>query len=219
MGAISLQNGLARINLENCVECGTCKRAAECPTDAIREEQLDWPRSVRKFFSDPIAEHKDTRIPGRGTEEMKTNDVTGRFGYGEAGFSVELGRPVTGTTLRDVEKVMMTLARLNVDFEPMNPLTYLLKDKGTGELRDDVKDERVLSAIIEFKVSLQKVKDILKALQEIEGKVNTVFSVGIACRVNPEGSIPVISLIEESGLKVYPNGKTNIGLGRKPDFM
>ena len=86
MTAISLNNGLAIIDLEKCVECGTCKRVVDCPTDAITETPLEWPRSIRKFFSDPVSEHKETGIPGRGTEEMKTNDVTERFGYGEAGW-------------------------------------------------------------------------------------------------------------------------------------
>lgn len=216
MRSISLQDGLAAIDPERCVECGTCKRVAGCPTDAIEEEPLEWPRSVRKFFSDPIAEHKETQIPGRGTEEMKTNDVTGRFDYGEAGFSIELGRPVTGTTFKDIEKVAMAVAELHIDFEPMNPLTYLMKNKEKGEFRDDIKGERVLSAIIEFKVPLNKVKDVLRVLQEVEDDVDTVFSVGIACRVDPDGSVPLVSIIQEMGLKTYPNGKTNVGLGRRP---
>ncbi|MFQ6095847.1 MAG: 4Fe-4S ferredoxin, partial [Candidatus Bathyarchaeia archaeon] len=186
------------------------------PTDAIKETPLEWPRSLRRFFSNPVSEHKETGIPGRGTEEMKTNDVTGRFGYGEAGFSIELGRPSTGTTFRDIEKVSTALAGLRVDFEPQNPLTYLMKNKETGELRDDIKNERVLSAIIEFKVPLNKAEDVLRTLRDVTQDIDTVFSVGVACRVNPDGSIPVASIIEKVGLKMYPNGKTNVGLGRKP---
>lgn len=214
MGALSIEDGLAIIDLENCVECGTCRRVMICPTSAIVEEPLEWPRSVRRAFSNPLAVHKETRIPGRGTEEMKTNDVTGRFNYGVAGFSIELGRPVTGTTFREVEKVSTALAKLGIDFEPMNPLTSLMKDRETGELRDDVKGERVLSAIIEFMVQLNRLKEVLITLQDVENRVNTVFSVGIASRVNPDGSIPVTPVVKDTGIKVNPNGKINVGLGR-----
>lgn len=192
---------------------------AVCPTDAIKETPLEWPRSVRKFFSDPLSEHEETRIPGRGTEEMKTNDVTGRFGYSEAGFSIELGRPSAGTTFRDIEKVSKALSRLHLNFEPQNPLTYLMKNKETGELKDEIINERVLSAIIEFKVPLNKVEDVLKTLQEVARDIETIFSVGVACRVNPDGSIPVARIIENLGLAMRPNGKTNVGLGRKPSIV
>ena len=37
------------------------------------------PRSVRKFFSDLASEYKETRIPGRGTEEIPPDPI-----YGEA---------------------------------------------------------------------------------------------------------------------------------------
>jgi ferredoxin len=219
MDAISLENRLAKIILERCVECGTCKRMLVCPTDAIKETRLVWPRSIRRFFSDPLSEHKETGIPGRGTEEMKTNDVTERFDYGEAGFSIELGRPSTGAALRDIEKVSTALAKLNVEFEPQNPLTYLMKNKETGELRDDIRNERVLSAIIEFKVPLELVEIVLGTLQKVTENIGTVFSVGVACRVSPDGSIPVATIIEKAGLRMYPNGKTNVGLGYKPSLQ
>jgi hypothetical protein len=52
-----------------------------------------------------------TGVGGRGTEEIKTNDVTGRIGEGEAGIVVELGRPGVGARIRDVERVAMALLR------------------------------------------------------------------------------------------------------------
>ena len=33
--------------------------------------------------------HESTGVHGRGTEEVKTNDVSGRVGPGEAGFTIE----------------------------------------------------------------------------------------------------------------------------------
>ena len=67
-----------------------------CPTDAITEPQLTWPRIVRRAFSDPIVPHESTGVHGRGTEEVKTNDITRRVGPGDAGFTVEFGRPTVG---------------------------------------------------------------------------------------------------------------------------
>ena len=81
LGAIHL-NDVSEIDQEVCVECGDCIRADVCPTDAFIYEAQPWPRSVREAFSNPLAEHKETRIPGRGTEEMKTNDVRGIYGRG-----------------------------------------------------------------------------------------------------------------------------------------
>ena len=92
LGAIHM-NDVAEINQEICVECGNCRRAEVCPTDAFIYEAQPWPRSVREAFSNPLAEHKETRVPGRGTEEMKTNDVRGLYGRGIIGVAAELGRP------------------------------------------------------------------------------------------------------------------------------
>ena len=54
-----------------------------CPTSAITPDDLSWPRVVRRAFSDPIVTHESTGVHGRGTEEVKTNDVTNRVGVGE----------------------------------------------------------------------------------------------------------------------------------------
>jgi len=53
--------------------------------------------------------HKKTDIAGRGTAEMKTNDITGRVKRG-GGVAVELGRPGVGTRFTDVEKVSREIA-------------------------------------------------------------------------------------------------------------
>ena len=53
----------------------------------------------------PLKIHPETRIPGRGTEEMKTNEVTGRYRRGMYGMAFELGRPGVGARFHDVEKV------------------------------------------------------------------------------------------------------------------
>ena len=47
-----------------------------CPTAAFAPEDLVWPRIVRRAFSDPRVPHESTGVEGRGTEEVKTNDVS-----------------------------------------------------------------------------------------------------------------------------------------------
>ncbi len=56
-----------------------------CPTAAFEPDKLEWPRVVRRAFSDPRVPHESTGVHGRGTEEVKTNDVSGRVGAGEVG--------------------------------------------------------------------------------------------------------------------------------------
>src|SRR3990170_1216277 len=133
MEAISLGPHGAEIDQDECVECNACIRSEVCPTESLIQPELQWPRSVRRVFSDPAPQHGLTGIPGRGTEEMKTNDVTGRYRAGEAGFVLDIGRPGIGARLRDVEKIYKRLVTMGAHFEEQNPLTSLLKDKGEGE--------------------------------------------------------------------------------------
>lgn len=244
MGAIYLdEDGKSAVNQEECVECGNCYRVLRnegyrpwfvrmirkvlsslrlgylaevdvCPTGALTPPQLEWPRSLRAVFSDPATVHPGTGVAGRGTEEIKSNDVTGRVRKGEAGLVVEIGRPGIGAYFRDVEKVAMAMARLRIAFEPMNPVTQLMKDTETGEIKEEVLNEKVLSAIIEMKTELERIPEFLKELEKVQKEVDTVISVGVASRCLPDGIIPHEEWVKKAGYTVSPNGKTNLGLGR-----
>lgn len=213
MGAISM-DGIATIDQDECVDCGVCLRSKICPVDAFIYEPAPWPRSLRAIFSNPIIEHKETRVTGRGTEEMKTNDVTGRFKRGWVGIGIELGRPGIGTRFHDVDKIAQAMARLGAKFEPKNPVTLLMKDVGAGKLKEDVLDEKVLSAIVECTFPVEKIKAALIALKEVARDVDTVFSVDCINVVEPDGSLPVDKILSELEIPRYINGKTNVGLGR-----
>lgn len=220
-GAISmnLNTSVAVIDEDLCVECGVCYRNDVCPQGAFEREKLSWPRVVRAHYSDPTAAHPDTGIQGRGTVEMKTNDITGRYREGEVGFGVELGRPGVGTTMRDVEKVAMSVAPLGITWEAQgNPTCYLMENLSTGKLRDDVLNERVLSAILEFKAPSDKLETILSALKEVSLSIDTVFSVSMITKVSEDGRILNVEIVEQLGYSVYSNPKVNVGLG-KPLFM
>jgi len=205
---------VSEIDQDECVECGVCLRAQVCPTDAIFMPELKWPRLVRAFFSDPLTKHPSTKLEGRGTEEMKTNDVTGRFSRGVAGIGVEMGRPGLGATFKDIQTVSMALAEAGVQFEPENPTSALIVDKKSGKLDSEVMNEKVLSAIIEFSVRQERLEAVLTVLKGVSSKIDTVFSLCLICRAETDGTFPVMPMASNAGFAVRPNTKTNVGLGR-----
>ena len=217
--AILEKDGVMTIDMDLCVECGVCKNWAKCPRDSIYNVHLEAPRAYRKAFSDPFGKHENTALKhmGRGTEEVKTNDVTGVVNSLDyISLAVEMGRPSVGSTFADLEKVAMTVAPYAIKFEENNPVTALMTDKKTGKLDPTVLGESVMSAIIEFTCSMENVKAVLEALKEVAPQVNTVFSLCIIARVDEEtDTIPARKIIDELGLNVDgTSAKTNLGLGR-----
>jgi NAD-dependent dihydropyrimidine dehydrogenase PreA subunit len=212
--AIYLKVDAADINPQKCVECFMCIRSGICPVNAFKASKLKYPRSIRNAFSCVVVEHKETRVPGRGTEETKTNDVTGRFKVGELAFSIDVGRPGIGATFMDVEAITKRLAEIDVEFEEKNPVTCLMVDRKRGRLREEILHERVHSAIIEFKASVNRLDEVLKALDEASRDVESVFSVGVGCTLGDEGLDYLVRFLEGRGISYRPNGKLNVGLGR-----
>jgi len=207
----------AEIDYDECVECAACFRSKICPENAIQEEKLAWPRILRKAFSDPVYTHEGTDIPGRGTEEMKTNDVTGRFKDGFIGIGLEFGRPGIGTRFREAEKAIKKLVPLGVHLEPNNPLTQLIANPHTGELKPEILNEKVLSTIVEAIIPVEKFQEVMAVVREIADEVDTVFSFDVIGKVAPDGSIPAAQEMRKAGLTPSFNGKVNVGLGR-PSF-
>lgn len=211
--ALRMEDENARIDQELCAECGNCFRSGVCPADAIVRNELHWPRTIRNIFSEPIALYKGES--GRGTAESKTNDVTNRFKRGEVGFSIDIGRPnVGGVKLREIETICGELSKLDIVYAEDNPITDLMEDRKTGKLREDVREEFVISAIIEFKTPLERCTDVVRALERASRRVNTVFSVGVISRVDDDGTIPAAKILEGEGIQIRPNGKTTLNLGR-----
>jgi len=219
VGAIKPVEGdgkqVSEIDRQECVECGACYlRSGVCPVDAIYMPKLEWPRSLREQFSNPHVRHPSTGAQGRGTEEMKTNDVTGRYRRGMSGVAVEMGRPGIGTSFIDIQTVAMAVARLGVEFEPQNPLTVVMADPKAGKFKDEILGEKVLSAILEFRIENGRLKEVLKTLKGVSTRIDTVFSLDLVGRVDKDGTIPNASIAKEAGFSPRPNMKTNIGLGR-----
>ncbi len=215
MDALSVVDKMAIVDLDECVECGTCVKAEVCPTGSLeREEDMSPQRQLRMRFSDPWISHPSTNVPGRGTEEMKTNEVTGRFKHGCCGIAAELGRPGIGTRFHDVQKVAMACAELGVEFEPLNPVTAIMTDPAKGTIQEEFLNEKALSAIVEFICPNENVTTVLKRLKEVAATLDTVFSLDICCRANDDKTFAMDQFIRDAGITPSLNGKTNIGLGR-----
>ena len=239
--AIDPSIGRATINADECVECFTCYRGMSkehlnprmvravrrvaklfrfrfdpepdiCPTDAIVPQELAWPRIVRRAFSDPQVPHESTGIHGRGTAEVKTNDVTHRVKEGEAGFVVEFGRPGVGARFRDIQRITTALAKLGVEFEENNPVASLMSDRSRGLIREDILNEKILSAIVEIKAPTERVPAVLQSIRDLAREVDTVISVGVSARCDSEGNDRLGKILEQEGYPAY-RGKTNLGLG------
>lgn len=235
----------ATIDRDECVECYTCYnglsqehlpptmvrtfrkllKAARlrfepepdvCPTAAFEPDELVWPRVVRRAFSDPRVPHESTGVEGRGTEEVKTNDVTGRVKVGEVGFTIELGRPGVGVRFRDIQEVCWAVARAGVAFEKRNPITSLMSDVSTGTLREDILGEKVMSAIVEIKVTVDRAEEIIRLVWDVEKRIGTVIAIGVGVRCDAEGEDPIVApILERLGYQLV-RAKTNAGLGRVP---
>jgi ferredoxin len=185
-----------------------------CPTSAFEPEDLQWPRVVRRAFSDPRATHESTGVQGRGTEEVKTNDVTHRVQRGEVGFTIEFGRPGVGVWFRDIQKMTVALAKANVPFEKKNPMTLLMSDVATGVLNPDILNEKVLSAIVEIKVPVDRTEEIIRLVHEVEKDVDSVVALGVGTRCAENGEESVVApILERMGYRIE-RAKTNAGLGR-----
>jgi ferredoxin len=209
-----MADDLAEIDRDECVECYNCFRSEICPVEAIEPEELDWPRSLRRALSDPQTIDDKTGISGRGTAEMKTNDITDRIKPGFVGFGIELGRPNMGTRFSDVEKVARAIAPCGISFEDENPVTSLMTDKLAGTLREDILEEKALTAILEGIMPADKLDGFLDALEKISGEINTVMSVGLSSRFHEDGSLAFEKVLKARGMAASTNGKVNIGLGR-----
>lgn len=233
----------ATINRDECVECYACYNGLSqehlnptmvrtmrklfqtlrlrfdpepdvCPTAAFEPDELQWPRVVRRAFSDPRVPHESTGVEGRGTEEVKTNDVSGRVQVGEVGFTIEFGRPGVGVWFRDIQTACHMLAEAGVHFEKKNPITSLMTDVQTGTLREDILGEKVMSAIVEIKVPVERTEEVIRLVWAIEKKVSTVVTLGVGTRCDETGDEKVVApILERLGYRLE-RAKTNTGLGR-----
>lgn len=214
VSAIRKVDKVVDIDFDACVECGVCLRSNVCKKKAIYQQPLEYPRSVRSLMSDVLTIAPESGISGRGTEEMKTNEVTGRFPDGTIGIAVELGRPCYGARLYDAEKIAMAVAAKGVEFEPCNPVTTMMSDPKTGKFKEELLNEKVLSAIVEMSVPYEKAEEILSTIYETAKTLDCFLSLDICSKVDKNGNLPSMKIVKKMGVWCSENGKTNVGLGR-----
>jgi len=214
VGAIILKNRTVIIDYETCVECGVCQRFGICREDAIKQvDVIPYTRILRAVFSDPLQTHESTGVAGRGTEEMKTNDVTNRFKKDQIGFSIELGRPYKGAYLGDLEKVVKKAKSLGAEFSPDNPVYPLIADHRTGALKPEILNEKVISAIAEFVLPEERALQAIKEFRQfLNSQLACVATMSVIARADETGKAAFRTRLKESGYDIYPNGKVNIGM-------
>ncbi|MFZ5943254.1 MAG: 4Fe-4S binding protein [Bacillota bacterium] len=216
--AITVVDKKASIDEDACFECGNCSRirVVRCPKKAFFEQPglYEGTRAARKFFSDPMTTHSVTKIPGRGTEEVKTNDVTGRVVRGQIGIAIEMGRPCLGTNMEQVQKMTTALGKLGIEFEEMNPLTHLMADREKGTIKPEYMNEKMVSCIIEFGIPESQLVPVMDVIKKVASELDTVFSLDMIYRFSEDGSLPILPVLEEMGIRVRKNSKVNLGLGR-----
>jgi hypothetical protein len=101
-----------------------------------------------------------------------------------------------------------------VAFEKKNPVTSLMSDVSTGTIREDILNEKVLSAIVEIKVPVARAEEVIRLVWEIEKQIDTVVALGVGARCDESGEDNVVApILEKLGYKLE-RAKTNIGLGR-----
>jgi len=240
---INPKTGRSTINREECVECYACYNGLSseslppkvarltrkffnlfalrfdpepdiCPTSAFEPDELEWPRVVRRAFSDPRVPHESTGVIGRGTEEVKTNEITNRIRLGEVGVTIEFGRPGVGARFREIQEMSRALAGAGVPFEKNNPVATLMTDSSTGDIRPDILDEKVLSAILEISIPVHDLRRVLNIVQDVEKRIHTPVILGVAVRCDETGEDNMVApILQELGY--HPErAKTNLGLGR-----
>jgi len=81
-------------------------------------------------------------------------------------------------------------------------------------LREDILNEKVLSAIVEIKTRVERTEEIIRLVWEVEKRINTVIAIGVGTRCDPDGEERVVGpILERLGYRLE-RAKTNIGLGR-----
>jgi len=119
-----------------------------------------------------------------------------------------------GARFYQIQEMCWALAKAGVSFEKKNPITSLMEDVPSGTLRQDILNEKILSAIVEIKVTVDRTEEIIRLVREVESQVDTVIAIGVGARCDENGDEDEVApILERLGYKLE-RAKTNIGLGR-----
>ena len=89
-----------------------------------------------------------------------------------------------------------------------------MSDVSTGTMREDILDEKILSAIVEIKVPVERTEEIVHLVHEVEREIDSVVALGVGTRCDENGEEHVVGpILARLGYRIE-RAKTNTGLGR-----
>src|SRR5258708_12150536 len=89
-----------------------------------------------------------------------------------------------------------------------------MSDEAAGQLRKDILGEKVMSAIVEIKVPLERTEEIVRLVWEVEKELDTVIALGVGTRCDADGEDHVVApILQRLGYKPQ-RPKTTTALGR-----
>ena len=75
-----------------------------------------------------------------------------------------------------------------------------MTDVATGTLREDILNEKVMSAIVEIKVPVERVEEIVRLVWDVEKRIDTVVALGVGTRCDENGEDNVVApMLERLG--------------------
>ncbi len=116
--------------------------------------------------------------------------------------------------MREIQLMCWALADAGVTFEKRNPITSLMTDVPSGTLREDILNEKLMSAIVEIKVPVERVEEIVRLVWDVEKRVDTVVALGVGTRCDDNGEDNIVAPVLEKLGYSLERAKTNIGIGR-----
>jgi hypothetical protein len=81
-------------------------------------------------------------------------------------------------------------------------------------VRDDILNEKIMSAIVEIKVPIDRCEEVVRLVWKVEKEVDTVVVLGVGVKCDENGEDPIVlPILKKLGYDPQ-RAKTNIGLGR-----
>ena len=94
-------------------------------------------------------------------------------------------------------------------------MTTLMSDVSTGTIREDILNEKVLSAILEIKVPVERAEEIIRIVKDVGRGLDNVVTIGAGVRCDAQGDDHIVGpIFERLGYKLE-RAKTNTGLGKR----
>ena len=83
-----------------------------------------------------------------------------------------------------------------------------------GEIAEVILGEKLMSAIVEIKVPVERTEEIIRLVWDVEKELDTVIALGVGTRCDADGEDHVVApILERLGYKLE-RAKTNTGMGR-----